>query len=43
MAKITELRIQINLKNPAFKKLLEEAKIMVQQVDILPQLKQWDS
>ena len=31
MAKITNLRIEANLKNPEFRKRLEEAKLMVQQ------------
>lgn len=31
MAKITELRIEDNLRNPGFQKLLEEAKLMVQR------------
>ena len=31
MAKITEPRIEANLRNPRFKKLLEEAKLMVQR------------
>ena len=31
MAKITERRIEANLRNPGFKKLLEEAKLMVQR------------
>ena len=31
MAKITESRIEANLRNPRFRKLLEEARLMVQQ------------